>query len=45
MKGLGELLSDIAIWTGSVNSTCCGRELMVTAILTGFEAVASTKIA
>ena len=45
MKGLGELLSDITIRTGSVNSTCCGRELTVTAILTGFEAVASTKIA
>ena len=45
MKGLGKLLSDIKIWTGSVNSTFCVRALTVTAILTGFEAVAGTKIA
>ena len=44
MKGLGELLSDITIWIDSVNSTFCGRTLTVTAILTGFEAVAGTKI-
>ena len=45
MKGLGELLSDITIRTGSVNSTFYGRALTVTAILSGFEAVAGTKIA
>ena len=45
MKGLGELWSDITIWTGSVISTFCGRALTVTAILSGFETVAGTKIA
>ena len=42
MKGLGELLSDITIWNGSVSSTFCGRALTVTAILSGFEAVTCT---
>ena len=36
------LLSEIV---GSVNSTFCGRALAVTAILTGFETGAGTKIA
>ena len=44
MKGLEQLISDITIWTGSVNSTFYDRALTVTAILGPFEFFAGIKI-